>query len=67
MDGPYYVQILEDNLLDGARAQFGHRWRYLHDNDPKHTSNVAKEFLEQQVPEVIDWPSNSPDVNPVKN
>ena len=67
MDGPYYVQILENNLLDEARAQFGRRWRFQLDNDPKHTSNIARQFLDQQVPETIDWPSNSPDVNPTEN
>ena len=67
MDGPYYVQILEDSLLDRTRAQFGHRWRFQMDNDPKHTSNVAQQFLDQEVLETIDWPSNSPDINPTEN
>ena len=40
-------------------------WRLQQDNDPKHTSRVAKEFLDNNVPEVIDWPSNSPDLNPI--
>jgi len=37
------------------------------DNDPKHRSRVAQDFLSRETPEVIDWPSNSPDVNPVEN
>ena len=37
------------------------------DNDPKHTSNVAQQFLDQEVLETIDWPSNSPDINPTEN
>jgi transposase len=36
-------------------------------DDPKHTSRVAKEFLGNNVPEVMDWPSNSPDLNPIEN
>ena len=36
-------------------------------NDPKHTSCIAKEFLDNNVPEVMDWPSNSPDLNPIEN
>lgn len=67
MDGPYYVQILQDHLIGTARKQFGRRWRLLQDNDPKHKSRVVKQFLDKEVPEVIDWPSNSPDVNPIEN
>ncbi|CAB4483195.1 unnamed protein product [Rhizophagus irregularis] len=31
------------------------------------SSRVAKEFLKNNVPEVMDWPSNSPDLNPIEN
>ena len=67
MDGPYYVEILEDNLIGEARKKFRRRWRLQQDNHPKHTSRIAKNFLEQEVPETIDWPSNSPDANPIEN
>lgn len=67
MDGSYYVSILREHLLCGARRQFGGRWRFQQDNDPKHTCRLAKQFLEQNVPETIDWPANSPDLNPVEN
>ena len=67
MDGAYYVRILKNHLIPNARKQFGRRWRLQQDNGPKHRSRLAKEFLNEQVPEVIEWPSNSPDVNPVEN
>jgi transposase len=67
MDGPYYVQILQNHLIHNARKQFGRRWRLQMDNDPKHRSRVAKQLLSNEVPELLDWPSNSPDVNPVEN
>ena len=28
---------------------------------------VAKGFLNENVPVIIDWPSNSPDLNPIEN
>lgn len=37
------------------------------DIDPKHTSKIAKQFLEGEVPETIDQPSSSPDINPTEN
>ena len=67
MDGAYYIQILQDHLIRNARKQFGRRWRLLQDNDPKHKSRIVKKFLDEEVPEVIDWPSNSPDANPIEN
>ena len=64
MDGSYYVQ---DHLIPNARRQFDRRWRLQQDNDPKHKRRLAQQFLSSEVPEVIDWPSNSPDANPVEN
>ncbi len=61
MDGAYYVGILQEHLIPEAKKKFGRRWCYQQDNDPKHRSGIAKQFLEQEVPEVIDRPSNSPD------
>ena len=45
----------------------GGRWRLQQDNDPKHTSRLATEFLKENIPAVMDWPSNSPDLNPIEN
>ena len=67
MDGSYYVQILQGHLIPNARKQFGRRWRLQQDNNPTHKSRMAQQFLSSGVPKVIDWPSNSPDVNPVEN
>ena len=38
MDGSYYVQILQDDLIPNARRQFDRRWRLQQDNDSKHKS-----------------------------
>ncbi|CAF1536397.1 unnamed protein product [Adineta ricciae] len=34
MDGPHYVQILQDHLIHNTRKRFGGRWRLQQDNDP---------------------------------
>ena len=67
MDGSYYLQILQDHLIANARREFGRRWRLQQDNDPKHKSRLAQQFLSSEVANVIDWPSNSLDANPVEN
>jgi hypothetical protein len=45
MDGPFYVRILQAQLLPAAQRMYGGNWRLQQDNDPKHTSRVAKEFI----------------------
>jgi len=66
MDGKYYTEILEKHIPE-IRSMLRDEWRLQQDNDPKHTSRVAREFLNSNVPEVMDWPSNSPDLNPIEN
>jgi transposase len=67
MDGAYYIRILKNHLIPNARRLLGRHWRLQQDNDPKHRSRLAMDFLWKQAPEVMEWPSNSPDVNPVEN
>src|SRR5438128_6054412 len=66
MDAKFYVSILEKHIPEVSNLM-GNRWRFQQDNDPKHMSRLAKSFLQEKVPEVIDWPSNSPDLNPIEN
>jgi len=66
MDANLYVEIVERHILE-INQMLGDDWRFQQDNDPKHTSRIAKTFLNDNVPEVMDWPSNSPDLNPIEN
>ena len=66
MDAKFYVNILCSELPE-IEDLLGDDWRFQQDNDPKHTSNLAKNFIRDNMPEIIDWPSNSPDLNPIEN
>jgi len=66
MDAKFYVEILQNHIPEINRM-LGGRWRLQQDNDPKHTSRLATEFLKENIPAVMDWPSNSPDLNPIEN
>ncbi|KAK3564239.1 hypothetical protein QTP86_011963, partial [Hemibagrus guttatus] len=68
MNGAMYREILSKNLLTSARAlKMKRGWVFQHDNDPKHTARATKEWLRKKHFKVLEWPSQSPDLNPIEN
>jgi transposase len=37
------------------------------DNDPKHTSQFVVKWLKDNIVKVLEWPSQSHDLNPIEN
>ena len=68
LTGHLYSKILEWGLLAQADALHAGDWVLLQDNDPKHTSKVVKSWMEENMPgKLMDWPIQSPDMNPIEN
>ena len=61
LTGIKYIDILKENLKIEDKLIF------QDDNDPKHRSKVVKEWKEKNKIISLDWPSNSPDLNPIEN
>ena len=67
MDASLYIEVLEATLLPFLSLVYPDGHRFMADNDPKHTSKDAKEFL--RVNNINWWrtPAESPDCNPIEN
>ena len=68
MNAKQYCEILEDGVDESFEAlgmEKGKQY-FQQDNDSKHTSKQAKKWFEDNNIHVIEWPAQSPDLNPIE-
>ena len=69
MDADQYVDILQENLLPSMEESIFSMEEVIfqQDNNPKHKSKLAKRWFKKAEMEVMIWPPQSPDLNPIEH
>ena len=65
MDTTKYIATLEKHFLRWHRAR--QSTHLLQDSAPCHKSHKSMRWIREHGIEVIKWPGNSPDLNPIEN
>ena len=65
MNGSKYVELLKNKLL--VHMNVHNAIIFMQDSAPCHRSKIVKKFLEENHVTTLDWPGNSPDLNPIEN
>jgi len=70
MDKVQYCEILEDHGVqenfDKLEIVNGKQY-FQQENDPKHMFGLATQWFEDNNIQVLGWPSQSPDMNPLEH
>ena len=69
LDAALYCQILEEDFF-GTLEYYNLDLNdviFQQDNDPKHTARITKKWLEDNNVVVLEWPPQSPDLNPIEH
>lgn len=67
MDQYQYKEILEKHMMPYFVDKMDDGRIFQHDNDPKHTARSVKSYLNEATVSVLEWPPQSPDLNPIEN
>ncbi|KAK3539696.1 hypothetical protein QTP70_012026 [Hemibagrus guttatus] len=67
MNSAVYQKILKENVRPSVcDLKLKRTWVLQQDNDPKHTSKFTSEWLKKNKMKTLEWPSQSPDLNPIE-
>ena len=67
-DGFKYQEILGENVMPSVRKlNLERHWTFQQDQDPKHTSKSTKAWFQKKSWKILEWSSQSPDLNLIEN
>lgn len=68
MNKTMYIEILKDSYIPSTqKLGLAENAIFMHDNDPKHSSNLVKEWLLYNVKNKLEHPPQSPDLNAIEH
>lgn len=67
MDRFMYAEILKNQMIPHAKKNMPPRWIFQQDNDPKHKSKHVSDFIKHMKIKLLEWPSQSADLNPIEH
>jgi transposase len=65
MNGERYKGVMEERLI--PFMNFHRAKTFMQDGAPCHRSKMVMEVLKKEKFSILNWPGNSPDLNPIKN
>ena len=65
MNAERYLEVLKDQMLN--YYELHGCTLFMHDGAPCHRANIIKKFLADHNIPSMEWPGNSPDLNPIEN
>ena len=62
-----YKSVLDKYMIPASEELFNGDFIFQQDSASCHTSKATKTWLKENQVQLLPWPSNSPDLNPIEN